>query len=79
MPSEVGWHLKCISIQAALDAHKALSPNLGVLVDCDPAVKSIIVSIDSKNHEFIIEDLDERRVVVKENMVAALKKKLDSV
>jgi TFIIH basal transcription factor complex TTD-A subunit len=50
----------------------------GVLVECDPSIKSIIVSIDSKNnHEYIVEDLDEQRVVIKENMVAQLKKLLD--
>ena len=51
----------------------------GVLIECDPSIKSIIVNIDSDRHEFIIEDLDEERVVVKENMVAALKQKLEEV
>ncbi|KEY71989.1 hypothetical protein S7711_00010 [Stachybotrys chartarum IBT 7711] len=49
----------------------------GVLIECDPSIKSIIVKIDSDNHDYIIEDLDEERVVVKENMVAQLKKKLE--
>jgi TFIIH basal transcription factor complex TTD-A subunit len=51
----------------------------GVLIECDPSIKSIIVNIDSTNHDFIIEDLDEERVVVKENMVALLKQKLEDV
>ena len=51
----------------------------GVLIECDPSIKSIIVNIDSQNHDFIIEDLDEERVVVKENMVALLKEKLEEV
>ncbi|KFA49789.1 hypothetical protein S40285_07130 [Stachybotrys chlorohalonatus IBT 40285] len=51
----------------------------GVLIECDPSIKSIIVKIDSDNHDYIIEDLDEERVVVKENMVAQLKKKLEDV
>ncbi|KAG6042617.1 hypothetical protein E4U17_001343 [Claviceps sp. LM77 group G4] len=51
----------------------------GVLVECDPSIKSIIVNIDSENHDFIIEDLDEERVVVKENMVPLLKQKLEDV
>ncbi|GAB0145230.1 TFIIH complex subunit tfb5 [Claviceps citrina] len=49
----------------------------GVLIECDPSIKSIIVNIDSDNHDFIIEDLDEERVVVKENMVPLLKQKLE--
>lgn len=51
----------------------------GVLIECDPSIKSIIVNIDSDNHDFIIEDLDEERVVVKENMVPLLKQKLEDV
>lgn len=51
----------------------------GVLIECDPSIKSIIVNIDSVNHDYIIEDLDEERVVVKETMVAALKLKLEDV
>lgn len=51
----------------------------GVLIECDPSIKSIIVNINSANHEFIIEDLDEGRLVVKENMVQLLKQKLSEV
>lgn len=51
----------------------------GVLIECDPSIKSIIVNIDSDNHDFIIEDLDDERVVVKENMVALLKQRLEDV
>lgn len=54
-------------------------PHAGVLIEADPAVKSIIVAIDRENHEYIIEDLDEQRCVVKETMVAELKQKLDEV
>lgn len=50
-----------------------------MLIECDPSIKSIIVNIDSKNHDFIIEDLDEERVVVKENMVGELKRRLEDV
>ncbi|KAH7148555.1 TFIIH subunit TTDA/Tfb5 [Dactylonectria macrodidyma] len=49
----------------------------GVLIKCDPSIKSIIVNIDSDSHDFIIEDLDDERVVVKENMVELLKAKLE--
>ena len=50
-----------------------------MLIECDPSIKSIIVNIDSVNHDYIIEDLDDERVVVKETMVAALKLKLEEV
>lgn len=50
-----------------------------MLIECDPSIKSIIVNIDSVNHDYIIEDLDDERVVVKETMVAALKIRLEEV
>ena len=51
----------------------------GVLIECDPSIKSIIVKIDSEDHAFIVEELDDQHLVVKENMVAILKMKLDEV
>jgi Transcription factor TFIIH complex subunit Tfb5. len=51
----------------------------GVLIECEPAIKSIIVHLDSINHDFIIEDLDDHHLVVKENMVQILKQKLEDV
>ncbi|KAK6841816.1 hypothetical protein PG990_006191 [Apiospora arundinis] len=49
----------------------------GVLVECDPAIKSIIVNINSENNEYIIEDLDDSHLVVQENKVQQLKYLLD--
>jgi TFIIH basal transcription factor complex TTD-A subunit len=49
------------------------------LIECDPSIKSIIVNIDNEHHDFIIEDLDEQRVVIKENMLPLLKQKLEQV
>lgn len=63
----------------ALTSHGCSLHLQGVLIECDPAVKSIIVNIDSENHDYIIEDLDEQRCVIKETMVAQLKQKLDEV
>lgn len=51
---------------------------LGVLVQCDASIKSIIVSIDNENnHDYIIEVLDDQNIVVKETMVQVLKIKLE--
>jgi TFIIH basal transcription factor complex TTD-A subunit len=51
----------------------------GVLVECDPSIKSIIVKIDSEDHAFIVEDLDDQTLVIKENMLSILKMRLDEV
>ena len=51
----------------------------GVLVECDPSIKAIIVNIDAENHEFIIEELDDQFVVIKENMIPILKQRINAV
>lgn len=53
--------------------------SLGVLITCEPAIKSIIVHLDSEHHDIIIEDLDETHLFVKENMVQVLKQRLEEV
>ena len=51
----------------------------GTLVQCDPSIKAIIQSIDSERHDFIIEELDDETLVVKESKLAELKIKLEEV
>jgi len=51
----------------------------GVLIQCDPSIKAIISKIDEKYHDFIIEDLDDETVVVKETKLYELKLKLADV
>ena len=52
---------------------------VGVLVECDPSIKAIILKIDSVHHDFIIEDLDDQTLVIKEAKLKELKLKLDDV
>jgi len=51
----------------------------GVLVECDASIKAIIVKIDSARHDYIIEELDDGTLVIKENMLKQLKLQLDEV
>ena len=51
----------------------------GILVQCDPSIKAIILKADAEKNEYIIEDLDDQTLVVKENQLAALKAYLDQV
>ncbi|KZZ90019.1 REX1 DNA Repair family protein [Ascosphaera apis ARSEF 7405] len=49
----------------------------GVLVECDPSVKAIILKYDAERHDYIMEDLgDDRFLVVKENKLQELKVRL---
>ncbi|KAI9810206.1 MAG: TFIIH complex subunit tfb5 [Phylliscum demangeonii] len=50
----------------------------GVLVECDPSIKAIILKIDSARHDFIVEDLDDQTLVVKESKLRELKTRLET-
>lgn len=51
----------------------------GVLIECDPSIKSIIMNIDSEYNEYILHDLDDTHLLIQENKVQELKRKLDDV
>jgi len=51
----------------------------GVLVECDASIKAIILKIDQDKHDYIVEDLDERTLVIKENQLSSLKARLEEV
>ncbi|KAI5922698.1 transcription factor TFIIH complex subunit Tfb5-domain-containing protein [Camillea tinctor] len=62
-----------------LDSLHRDTGKLGIrtLVECDPSIKSIIVNIDNDKNDYIIEDLDESHLLIKDNMVSQLKAKLE--
>lgn len=51
----------------------------GTLVQCDPSIKAIIQGIDSERHDFIIEELDDETLVVKESKLPELKIRIEEV
>jgi TFIIH basal transcription factor complex TTD-A subunit len=52
----------------------------GTLVRCDASIKAMLVDIDSKNNnEYIIEELDEEHILVKETKVNEIKSRLNMV
>lgn len=51
----------------------------GTLVECDPSIKSIIMNIDKDKNDYIIEDLDDSHLLIKDAMVAQLKARLEEV
>lgn len=53
--------------------------SLGVLVECDPSIKAIILKIDQDKHDYIIEDLDDQTLVIKESQLQRLKTRLEEV
>lgn len=51
----------------------------GVLVECDPSIKAIILKIDQDKHDYIVEDLDDQTLVIKESQLPRLKQRLEEV
>ncbi|KAL1961410.1 hypothetical protein VTO42DRAFT_138 [Malbranchea cinnamomea] len=49
----------------------------GVLIECDPSIKAIILKYDEERHDYVVEDLDDdRHLVIKESQLANLKERL---
>ena len=53
--------------------------SIGVLVQCDPSIKAIINKIDAARNDFIVEDLDDETVLIKETKMTELKERLKEV
>jgi TFIIH basal transcription factor complex TTD-A subunit len=51
----------------------------GILVQCDPSIKAIIMKIDSETHDYVMEDLDEYTLLVSPKRLNALKARLELV
>lgn len=51
----------------------------GVLIECDPSIKAIILKIDQEQHDYIVEDLDDQTLVIKESQLLRLKERLEEV
>lgn len=59
---------------------KPMLTETGVLVECDPSVKAIILKYDEERHDYVVEDLDDdRHLVIKENQLQHLKERLGQV
>ena len=56
------------------------TPKAGVLIECDPSIKAIIVKIDTEHrNDFIIEDIDDEHVLIKSGKHEDLKELLKLV
>ncbi|KAG4300605.1 hypothetical protein PCANB_003091 [Pneumocystis canis] len=50
----------------------------GVLIECDPTVKQIILNLDSQTHDIVLEDLQER-LLVHSQQLDRIRSELDRV
>ncbi|BFZ54491.1 hypothetical protein PYCC9005_001528 [Savitreella phatthalungensis] len=52
----------------------------GVLIECDPTVKQLILKLDEQaNHSILLEDLDDYRILVTRGQLEYLRKELESL
>lgn len=66
-----------LEISTALQFIKMPRAVRGVLIECDPSVKAIILKYDEERHDYIVEDLDDdRHLVIKESQLQNLKIRL---
>lgn len=49
----------------------------GVLVQCDPSIKALILQIDSTHRGIVIQDLDSTHLMIKLDMVPHVKAELN--
>ena len=49
----------------------------GALVECDPSIRALIISIDMRRQDIIIEELDDRHLFIDESKIELLKQELN--
>ncbi|ODV93328.1 hypothetical protein PACTADRAFT_5115 [Pachysolen tannophilus NRRL Y-2460] len=49
----------------------------GTLIQCDPSVKALILSIDHDKHDIVIDDLDETHLLVDQSKINYVKQELN--
>ncbi|KAL6022389.1 TFIIH complex subunit tfb5 [Candidozyma auris] len=49
----------------------------GVLVQCDPSIRALILQLDSKNRGIVLEELDNNHLMIKQDTVQYVKEELN--
>ena len=49
----------------------------GALVECDPSIRALIISIDMRRQDIIFEELDDRHLFIDESKIELLKQELN--
>ncbi|CUM62548.1 uncharacterized protein PRCAT00000100001 [Priceomyces carsonii] len=49
----------------------------GILVQCDPSIKALIMQIDSKTPGIVLDELDETHLLIKQDQVQGVKTELN--
>ncbi|ODQ60730.1 hypothetical protein WICANDRAFT_61295 [Wickerhamomyces anomalus NRRL Y-366-8] len=49
----------------------------GVLVECDPSIRALIIKIDSDSHDIVIQELDDTHLLIDQKKVDFVKAELN--
>lgn len=56
-----------------------LTASKGVLVQCDPSIRALILQIDSKTPGIVLEELDDTHLLIKQDQVKNVKEELNKL
>lgn len=51
----------------------------GMLIECDPSIKSLIVKIDQDFRDIVIEELDDRHLLIDPSKLLFIKQELNKI
>ncbi|KAG0683289.1 TFIIH complex subunit tfb5 [Pichia californica] len=51
----------------------------GMLIECDPSIKSLVVKIDQDYRDIIIEELDDTHLLIDPSKLTFIKKELNRI
>lgn len=51
----------------------------GVLIQCDPSIRALILQIDSKSPGIVLDELDETHLLIKQDQVLNVKNELNKL
>lgn len=56
-----------------------LTASKGVMVQCDPSIRALILQIDSKTSGIVLEELDDTHLLIKQDQVQYVKTELNKL
>ena len=56
-----------------------LTASKGVLVQCDPSIRALVLQIDSKSPGIVLEELDDTHLMIKQDQVQYVKNELNKL
>lgn len=69
--------IRATSRSVTTTEYKMPTASKGVLVQCDPSIRALILQLDLKNRGIVLEELDNTHLMIKQDMVPFVKGELN--